>query len=191
MRVTIAGQACLLILGRDHALFADVDSILVYPSTIVTPAREPSVFGIATAPLDAGMPIGGQAIHKGPVILAWDAVVQGGRNARDGRNVVVHEMAHKIDMLDGHADGTPPLEGAARRRAWAEVCTRVFEATRDAVERDRPTFLRDYAATNEAEFFAVATEAFFEQPRAMAHELPDLYRLLVDVYHLDLAARRK
>jgi Mlc titration factor MtfA (ptsG expression regulator) len=101
----------------------------------------------------------------------------------------MHEMAHKIDMLEGRADGTPPLEDAARRRAWAEVCTRVYRAMQDAGERGEKSFLRDYAASSEAEFFAVATETFFERPRAMARELPDLYCLLKNFYGVDLAAR--
>jgi len=189
IRVTIAGQACLLILGRDHSLFAEVESILVYPSTVVTPEDKVGVFGLVTGPVDTGTPILGQAFQRGPVILTWDAVLHGGRDPRDGRNVVLHEMAHKIDMLDGRADGTPPLEGKARRRAWAEVCTRVFEAMQRAADHGRKSFLRDYAATNEAEFFAVATETFFERPRAMARELPDLYALLAEFYGLDLAAR--
>jgi MtfA peptidase len=189
IRVTIAGQACLLILGRDHSLFADVESILIYPSTVVTPPRKGSFFGLGNQVVDGGTPILGQAFRGGPVILAWDAVLAGGLDPHDGRNVVMHELAHKIDMLAGRADGTPPLDGAARRRAWAEVCSRIFLAMQEASDHGKESFLRDYAATNEAEFFAVATETFFERPRAMAKELPALYQQLADFYGLDLAAR--
>ncbi|MBK7538363.1 MAG: zinc-dependent peptidase, partial [Myxococcales bacterium] len=101
------------------------------------------------------------------------------------RNLVIHEMAHKIDFLDGEADGTPPLETSAERRQWAAVCSRAFAAVRDGSD----DFLRDYAGTNEAEFFAVASEVFFEQPKQMVRRQPALYQILVEFYRLDLAAR--
>jgi hypothetical protein len=86
-------------------------------------------------------------------------------------------------------DGTPPLESRAQRRSWVEVCSAAFLALRERTEHGRKGFLREYAATNEAEFFAVATETFYEQPRKMAEELPELYALLAEFYNLDLAAR--
>ena len=118
----------------------------------------------------------------------WDAVRHGARHAGDGRNVVFHEFAHKIDMLGGEVDGTPPLPDRAHRDAWAEVCTdayRALEAEDPAVKR----VLDPYGATNEAEFFAVATEAFFERPARVRDALPDLYALLADFYRQDPAAR--
>lgn len=189
MRLTIAGCACLLLLGRDHDLFADVDSILVYPSTVVIPERPRGAFEVGAEAIEDIVPILGQAFRHGPVILAWDAVVSGAHNARDGRNVVIHEFAHKIDFLDGAADGTPPLPDRASRRAWAEACEKAFLALKDRVEHNRHGFLRDYAATNEAEFFAVATEVFFEKPGELRRDLPDVYAVLHDFYQLDLAGR--
>lgn len=185
MRVTIAGSACLLLLGRDHDLMRDVESILIYPSAVLVPApalstldARPRVVNEATAAL-------GVAIGKGPVVLAWDAVLSGAVNPHDGRNVVIHEMAHKVDFLDGEADGTPPLESRQSRREWARVCEAAFLALKDG----QPHLLRDYAATNEAEFFAVASEVFFEKPSAMAREMPELYRLLRGFFQLDPAQR--
>jgi hypothetical protein len=122
-------------------------------------------------------------------VLAWDSALHGARDARDGRNVVIHELAHKIDFLDGDADGTPDLGSGAARRAWAEAFAPAYLAHRDRLDRGKRSFLDDYAATNEAEYFAVATEAFFEKPRALARELPGVYAALRDFYRLDLAAR--
>jgi len=186
IRVTIAGSACLLILGRDHDLMAEVESILVYPSAVLLPEQPTGVFtgGPQVAQGPTGV-LGVAHARGGPVVLAWDAVLAGARNPADGRNLVIHEIAHKIDFLDGTADGTPPLEDAATRREWARVCQAAFDAHKSGEEH----LLRRYATTNEAEFFAVATEVFFEKPRRMARELPELYGLLRDFYQLDLAAR--
>ncbi|MCX5744330.1 MAG: zinc-dependent peptidase [Proteobacteria bacterium] len=186
MRVTIAGSACLLILGRDHDLMDEVESILVYPSAVMLPDQARGFFDSRPVVNEGGKAVLGVAhSHGGPVVLAWDSVLQGAKNARDGHNLVIHEIAHKIDFLDGSADGTPPLETAEERRAWARVCTEAFN---DHVSGEED-LLRDYATTNEAEFFAVASEVFFEKPKQMRGELPELYGLLKSFYNLDLAAR--
>lgn len=185
MRVTIAGSACLLILGRDHDLMRDVESILVYPSTVVLPDAQAGTFDGRPRIVGEGREALGVAHIGGPVILAWDSVLQGARNAADGHNVVIHEMAHKIDFLDGDADGTPPLETSAERREWARICAEEFTA----MQTGGGHFLRAYAATNEAEFFAVASEVFFEKPKQLRRELPELYGLLRGFYNLDLAER--
>ncbi len=189
IRVTIAVQGCLLILGRDHDLFAAVISILVYPSTVVTPEQRLPFFGFARQPLVPGTPISGLAYRGDTVILVWDEVLRGARDPHDGRNVVLHELAHAIDFLDGAADGTPPLESRAEYRTWAAVCNAAYQALGSAVHHGVHTVLRSYGATNEAEFFAVATEAFFERPRHLLEELPALYGVLARFYNLDLAAR--
>jgi len=188
IRVTVAGDACLLLLGRDHALYDDVESILVYPNAVVPPERPRGFFAHAPVLREAPRALDGEAHLHGPVILVWDAVRHGARHAGDGRNVVFHEFAHKIDMLGGEVDGTPPLPDRAHRDAWAEVCTdayRALEAEDPAVKR----VLDPYGATNEAEFFAVATEAFFERPVALQSALPALYELLARFYQQDPGAR--
>ena len=190
MRVTIAAQGCLLVLGRDHDLFARVVSILVYPSAVMTPEARQYVFGRTTGPIAARTPIVGQAVRGDTVILAWDEVLRGSRDGDDGRNVVLHELAHAIDFLDGAADGTPPLGSRAEYRTWTDVLSAAYLALGEEVERGAPTgVLRAYGATNEAEFFAVATEAFFERPAQLASEHPELYAVLARFYNLDLAAR--
>lgn len=189
MRVTIAGTGCLMLLGRDHDLFSEVESILVYPSTIVARDLGRSVFDTSGRVVDEGQTVLGQAVQGGAVILAWDSALQGAKDARDGRNVVIHELAHKIDFIDGAADGTPEFETHAERRAWSAALEPAFLAHKARATKGKKSFLDDYAVTNEAEYFAVASEAFFEQPRAFAKQLPDVYKSLAAFYNLDLATR--
>lgn len=188
VRVTVAAEACLLLLGREHDLYDDVESILVYPSTVFAAERRAGVFERGALVVDAPEALLGEAHKGGPVILAWDAVRRGARDPDDGRSVVIHEFAHKIDMVDGGVDGTPPLPDGAARRSWAEVCAAVFLALQDGDAAVRRV-IDPYGARNEAEFFAVATESFFERPRALRRALPALYALLADFYRQDPAAR--
>ncbi|MBA3819492.1 MAG: zinc-dependent peptidase [Deltaproteobacteria bacterium] len=182
MQVTIAAQACFLLLNREHALYADVDSILVYPSAMVAPARDRAFFDPGGRVVDEARPaLLGEAHLGGPVILAWDDVLAGARG-KGRRNVVFHELAHKIDMVDGTIDGTPPLEGRGDRRTWAEVCSEVYLELRASVEAGTSTWLDEYGATNEAEFFAVATEAFFMRPDDLEAHHRELYAVLADFY---------
>ncbi|MDD5286624.1 MAG: zinc-dependent peptidase [Desulfuromonadaceae bacterium] len=189
IRVTIAAQACLLQLGLPHDYYRNVESILVYPSTVMLPEHRPGVFERVDGPLDANVPILGQAFAQGPVILVWDAVLHGARHPEQGHNVVYHEFAHKLDMLDGSADGTPPLAGRDQLAEWVDICSREFLRLRGLVEQGHKTFLDAYGATNEAEFFAVATEEFFDRPFALQKQAPDLYKLLCDYYRQDPAGR--
>jgi MtfA peptidase len=189
IRVTIAAQACLLQLGLPHDYYRNVDSILVYPSTVVPPVRNPGVFERVDAPLEAPGPILGQAFSRGPVILVWDAVLHGARHPEQGHNVVYHEFAHQLDMLDGAADGTPPLADRGQLAQWVEICSREFLRLRSLTEQGHKTFLDAYGAQSEAEFFAVATEEFFDRPLALQQHAPDLYRVLSDYYHQDPAGR--
>jgi MtfA peptidase len=189
IRVTIAGTGCQLLLGRDHDLFAEVESILIYPSAVVAREQSRSFFDPGVTAGGGDKPVLGLAVKGGAVVLAWDSALHGARDPKDGRNVVIHELAHKIDFLDGDADGTPLLDSGSARRAWAAAFAPAFLAHQERASRGKRSFLDDYAVTNEAEYFAVATEAFFEKPRALARELPDVYAALRQYYSLDLAAR--
>ena len=119
----------------------------------------------------------------GPVVLAWDAVLAGGHEMTSG-NVVFHELAHKLDMANGAVDGTPPLPDRKARARWRDVCTEAYRRHREAVEWGQPTLMDSYGATNEAEFFAVATETFFCRPAALAIEHPHLYAALAEFYRI-------
>ena len=190
IRVVIAAHACLLILALPNDTYHNVESIYVYPSTVLSPDRAPGFFEVSTAPTRGPMPILGEAHHHGgPVILVWDAVKRETRHPEHGHNVVYHEFAHKLDMLDGSADGTPPLATPEEYQQWSEVCTQEYLELCDKVEDGRPTFLDSYAATNEAEFFAVVTENFFSNPENMNHHHPKLYQVLKDFYRQDPAQK--
>jgi Mlc titration factor MtfA (ptsG expression regulator) len=185
IRVTISAQACLLILNVPHNYYQNVQSIIVYPSTVVPPQRKLGSFEQTMAPLDIQQPILGQAFHRGPVIIIWDAALHGSRHPELGHNVIYHEFAHKLDMLDGTADGTPPLRDRAEYQDWVLTCSREYERLRRDTDVAKESFLNAYAATSTAEFFAVATEEFFDRPRRMLEQAPDLYRVLREYYRQD------
>lgn len=189
MKVTIAAQACLLVLALPHRLYKGVESILVYPSTVLRPPAPQSVFSRGGIVASGPIALLGEAHLGGPVVLAWDRVLRDGEQPHDGHNVVFHEFAHKLDMLDRRADGTPPLATDEEIARWQRVCERVFLELRAQTELGQPTFLDEYGATSEAEFFAVATEHFFEQPRALQRAEPELYEVLHAFYRQDPAAR--
>ena len=186
--VTIAGQACLLLLGLEHILYKNVMSIIVYPSTVlpVYPEGYGDVHGVVS---ESVMPILGQASYNGPVILVWDAVKKGGIHPEDGHNVVYHEFAHKLDMLSGDVNGTPPLKTREEYQQWAAVCEREYRDLRARASRGQRTFLDRYGATNTGEFFAVATEYFFDKPVQMRDDHRALYDVLRGFYNQDTAAR--
>jgi Mlc titration factor MtfA (ptsG expression regulator) len=189
IRVTIAAEACLLQLGLPHDYYRNVETILVYPSAVVVPERHAGVFERFDGPVAADVAIMGQACFQGPVVLVWDAVLHGARHPEQGHNVVYHEFAHKLDMLDGTADGTPPLTDSGQFAEWVTVCTREFLRLRALAAKGKKTFLDAYGATNEAEFFAVATEEFFDRPVALHAHAPDLYHVLREYYCQDPIAR--
>jgi Mlc titration factor MtfA (ptsG expression regulator) len=185
VKVTIAAHAAVLLLGIEHDYFARVMSILVYP----TGFRSPEGWQRPDGVVDLSVGALGQAWYDGPVVLAWDSVLEGGRDPRDGLNVVLHEFAHQLDYLDGMADGTPPLRRRGDYARWQEVMTREFERLKVEAGSGTPRVLDAYGAVNHAEFFAVATEAFFEKSREMCVRHPELYAVLSEYYGQDPAAR--
>lgn len=191
IRVTIAAQACLLLLKIPHNYYENVETIIVYPDDVVLPERKLGFFETALEPMEIAEPISGQAFQQGPVILAWSAVLKGGRQPEYGFNVVYHEFAHKLDMQDGVADGTPKLRNRAEYRDWIKTCSHEYLRLLKDVEKGRHTFLDAYGATDEAEFFAVATEHFFCQPLQMIKSAPELYRVMKEYYRQDPAKRAK
>jgi MtfA peptidase len=186
MQVLIAAQACLLLIGLELDEFPHAPTIIVHPSTVVLHGRR----GIGVGGVEASgrYSVLGQAHYQGPVLLSWRAVKSGLRWPQHGHNVVMHEFAHKLDMLDGIVDGTPPLDDPAAHERWIEVCTAAYDGVR---EGDQPSVLRDYAGVNPGEFFAVATEVFFTRPVELRVEQPELYAELVGFYRQDPADRRR
>ncbi len=184
IRTVIAAQAAIPILGLSVDHYQLVTAVIVHPTTALHRGeRAGPVPGTRT---DSILPIHGLAQdRRGPVLIAWDQALAAARHPERGRNVVFHEFAHKIDMLDGIVDGTPPLDQGEMRR-WVDVCTAVYDDLRHGV--DRPP-LSDYGATNPAEFFAVATESFFSASGPLRDAEPDLYDVLRGFYRQDPAAR--
>ena len=181
IQVTIGAQACLLILSRDIDDFAHVESILVYPGAYITPQQ--TRLGVVVT--ETKFPTEGTAAQWGTVVLSWADTLAGGRRQTGGRNVVFHEFAHQLDMKDGDANGVPILERDAQIDEWSTVMTAEYQALTASVEQGRPTLIDAYGATNAAEFFAVITEYFFEQPNALEPHHPRLYAALREFYRQD------
>jgi Mlc titration factor MtfA (ptsG expression regulator) len=179
IKVTIAAQASMLLLNRKTSYFRKLRTILVYPHTYV--ARAVSSNGVVV--IDGRSVRLGESWQNGPVVLAWDSVTGGTRNITDGRNVVLHEFSHQLDQEDGAADGAPILEHRSSYVTWARVLGEEYEALRK--KRRGKAVMDKYGATNPAEFFAVATETFFEKPKQMKKKHPELYDELRDYYKLD------
>jgi hypothetical protein len=184
IKVTIAAQACLLVLGIEHDYYSHVTSILVYPSEFKDPKGERRPDGIIHD--DIGKL--GEAWYRGPVILSWDDVLAGGQDHSDGHNVVFHEFAHQLDFL-GEWSGAGLSGDDERRRNWHEVMTREYHQLVEDTENGRVTLLDPYGATDSREFFAVATECFFEQPVQMQAQHAQLYNVLRDFFGQDPAVR--
>ncbi len=173
MRVTIATQACLLLLHRKTDYFPRLLTILVYPSGYLVDENH-HVGGHVWTEGQSGR-LGETAGAMGSLVLAWDAARAGAHDPADGKNLVIHEFAHQLDFEDSAADGVPLLASRSDLRAWAAVMRTEFSLLRASEDTGIPTLLDTYGATNPAEFFAVATEAFFERPRALRRLHPKLY----------------
>lgn len=183
MKVTIAAQASLLLLGLpQHDYFVRVKSIVIYPREWVIPDRDE--FG----DIDDTFPptiAAGQSVTRGPVIVSWEHALEEGRSPTCGYNVVVHEFAHQLDDLDGLANGTPPLADPSASERWRYVMQTAFDNHRAAMRRKEETFFTEHAGDNETEFFADATEAFYCCPADLRAEYPDMYTLLQAYFRVD------
>ncbi len=189
VRLLIAAQACVLLLGRDTDYFPGLRSVLVYPGPFQGAGRAVGPAGMVTQSLGWRH---GESWHTpgagGPVVLSWPDVVAGAADAEDGRNVVYHEFAHQLDGESGWVDGAPVLEPAAAAE-WKRVMTEQFQLHARAIWAGLPTVIGAYGAQSPAEFFAVATEVFFERGAALRAANPQVYRLLAGYYRQDPAAR--
>ncbi|HEY1958297.1 MAG TPA: M90 family metallopeptidase [Polyangiaceae bacterium] len=185
IELTIAAQACLLLLHRETDVYPGLDVILVYPTAYKAKGAR-LVGGVVVEDDQVRL---GESHRQGIVVLAWDAVKRGAADLHDGHNVVLHEFAHKLDEEDGAADGAPVLERRASYGPWARVLGAEFEALTKATDAGRELDIDSYGATSPAEFFAVVTEEFFEAPEKLARNHPRLYEQLVGFYKQDPLAR--
>jgi Mlc titration factor MtfA (ptsG expression regulator) len=189
MQVTIAALASLLLLGREDLDFDHVLSILVYPDMYLARQKQVTEFGLVTEGREARL---GEAWYRGPVILSWEDVLMDARQEERGFNVVLHEFAHQLDMANGQAvDGTPPLRRRSDYARWSVVMTSEFDQLVERCRRRRPGVLDCYGASEPSEFFAVATEAFFERPYALRNQSPALYETLQQFYEVNPAEWRR
>jgi len=187
MRVTIAGQASLLLLNRASRVYPELDTILVYPDAFTAPRKEVDAAGVVH---DAPRGLLGESWGDGRVLLSWNHVRRHDHAEPGAQNVVLHEFAHQLDSESGSNNGAPYLGSAESYRSWSAVLSADFEALRrDAMfghgENDADTVLDHYGATSPAEFFAVATESFFEKPWALAARHGALYGEFVKYYRVD------
>jgi len=186
IRVTIAAQACLLLLHRQTDYFPHLLTILVYPSTYMVEEERHLEGPIWEQGRSARLGETGRKL--GTVVLAWDAAKSGAADPGDGKNVVLHEFAHQLDYENGAEDGAPELATREQQLSWPGVMRIEFASLRAADETGVPTLLDTYGATNPAEFFAVSVEAFFERPRALRARHPKLYSELQRYFRQDPVA---
>ena len=187
IKVTIAGMASLLVLGMDRDYYPNVETVIVYPSSFRVETVQSETRGVFGEEV---LTASGQAALQGPVIVSWSDVqasIAGTNVGGSGGNVVLHEFAHKLDMRDGAADGAPYLKNAAQIERWSRVMSAEYEALVAQTQAGERGVLNPYGATNAAEFFAVATETFFESARELQATHPELYGVLKGFYRQDPA----
>ena len=186
IRITIAGNACILLLKRDKRCFPRFTTILIYPDTYVS--KEVKSDGLIVVHEESVR--AGESWYRGPVVLSWADVMRGSLNNSDGHNVVLHEFAHKLDEENEIMNGLPVLRDSSHYAEWAEVLSKEFDSLLIRVDRGTNSVIDAYGAVSPSEFFAVATESFFEKPLQMKNKLPDLYQQFRRFYNLDPAAWR-
>lgn len=185
MILTVSAQACLLVLKHEGRPYAELNTVLLYPTAFTSKSES---IGPSGTVISREVKCVGESWENGTVILAWDSVRRGAENIFDGHNVTFHEFAHQLDSRDGDTDGVPMLPSQEAFQSWAMVLGKHCKVFIDRVQRGKKTILDPYGATNPAEYFAVATETFFEKPRQLKKKQPALYQELQSFYHLDPAS---
>ncbi|PCJ42911.1 MAG: hypothetical protein COA71_05300 [SAR86 cluster bacterium] len=184
IRVTIAAEACLLLLNRTTSVYSRLKFILVYPSAFTSGHEHYNPDGTVNRGIRGLL---GESWHHGKIILSWDDVTYGAENIHDGHNVSLHEFAHQLDSETGSTNGAPLL-GKNACQSWAQVLSEEFKELNQSLERHHKTVMDNYGATNPAEFFAVATETFFEKPKQLENRHPELFAELKKFYRVDPAS---
>jgi Mlc titration factor MtfA (ptsG expression regulator) len=183
MRLIVASNACMLLLHRQQRRFPGFKTIIIYPDTYV--ARQTNRRGSLESVEDSHR--AGESWVRGPVVLSWGDSIRGSLNSKDGHNVVIHEFAHKLDEQTGDMNGLPVLRDSSHYKEWAHVLNEEFSSLNQRSKRRKNTVLDSYGTVSAAEFFAVATESFFEKSKQMKKKLPELYEQLSRYYNIDPA----
>lgn len=179
MALAVAVQACIPVLHIGFDALDQWTSVIVYPGEFRTRHRHEDEFGLVT---ESDEDLAGEAWLGGPLVLSWTDVAAAIENPFDGENVVFHEIAHKLDMLNGNANGHPPLRPGMDSRAWASDMQRAFDDLNLALDRGEETTIDPYAATDPAEFFAVVSEYYFEAPDLLEQAMPEVRNHLAAFY---------
>lgn len=182
IRITIAAQACLLLLDRPSSEYARLRFILVYPDDFIAEHPWQDEAGVVSHERHV---LSGESWDDGRVVLAWDSVEEGVIEPEDGYNVVLHEFAHQLDQEAGAANGLPLLSSKEAYADWARTFSRAFAELQHEAETRQHSVMDHYGATDPAEFFAVATETFYEKPGLMAEHHPGLFEQLRGYYRVD------
>ena len=182
MILTVAAQACMLVLHREGPPYPKLKVVYLYPSSFSSIQKRADAMGVVT---EGRVHRLGESWETGTIVLSWSSVDQGAMDTRDGSNVTFHEFAHQLDHEDGPTDGAPGLPSRAAYRSWAHVFSENYTDFIHMLERGEKTVIDPYGSTNPAEFFAVATETFFEKPRQLCRKRPDLYEKLMGYYGVD------
>ena len=184
IRVTIAAYASVLLLHRNTDYYPQLESILVYPHAYQAPSERHHGDYLVEEGTEVRE---GESWYRGSMVLSWKDVRRGADDPADGENVVFHEFAHQLDDESGAGDGTPPLEGRDKWREWVRVFEHEYGELQNAADLGRPSVLDPYGAESPSEFFAVATECFFERPRELRRRHQELYDQLRGFYRQDPA----
>jgi MtfA peptidase len=187
VRVTIAAQACLLILNRKSDYFPNLHQVLVYPGAFMVERFQPMA-GNPVLQSYATQTLTGESWTHGRIVISWEDALEGAAIPDDGHNVVIHEFAHQLDQQKGYANGAPWLGSRHRYPRWSQVLGEEYARLQQSTFTGEPSLFNAYGATNPAEFFAVITETFFERPREMALLHPALYAELRGLYRIDPAS---
>lgn len=182
MKVTIAAQACLLLLNKPAHYYPKLKQILIYPAAFIVPTQESDAAGVISEVTQIRQ---GESWQTGQIVLSWMDTLRSAALCNDGHNLVIHEFAHQLDQLKGHASGAPQLSANQSYQQWSLVLSEEFEQLQRQLAQGIPTLFDPYAATNPAEFFAVISEVFFEQPELFAAKHSALYQQLRLFYALD------
>ncbi|MCF6225431.1 MAG: zinc-dependent peptidase [Xanthomonadales bacterium] len=187
MQLHMSALACLLILNLNIDYYAGWHEVIVYPGAFVTGRPRVDENGLVHS---GDQSLGGEAWGRGPLILSWENARPGAHIHGEGSNVVIHEFAHKLDMLNGaNANGMPPLHSSMKRQQWTDTLAAAYKKLKRQLKQGRQPWIDPYAATNPAEFFAVISEHFFERPLWFKRQESELYQQLAQFYRQDPAAR--
>lgn len=183
IKITIAAQACLLLLSERSNYYPYLDSILVYPSIFLVKRNKP----FEEYYVEEKQIVSGESWGKhGFIVLAWEQVLNEGKSHHHGHNVVIHEFAHQLDREDGSTNGVPKLKTKAEYQAWAKVFSQAYQQLCHDLAKGKKSVINPYGATNTAEFFAVASETYFTKPQALKKKYPQLYEQLKNYYQVEI-----